>query len=347
MKNSTTTRRGFVAGLGLAGIAGTALAGCSSPDMDKAKSGGKGGSSITLYTSEPEDKINEIISAFNEDEPDIEVKLYRAGTGEIDAKIASESGAGGVHADVLLAADRPTYERYKSQKLLAKLDFDGADDLLDGFVDPDGYYVGTRVIPTVIAKNTSSDLPDPKGWQDLTESDYSGKIALPSPDVSGAAAYNAAVWLQQKSLGEKWLRALIKNKPTVLESNGPVSQAVAEGSSPIGVVVDYLIRDLKAKGSPIDAIYPEEGMPFVDEPAAVFEDSKNKDAAQKFVSFLVSQKAQELASKQNYIPVRKGVATPKGSPDLEDLKLFEADPAEIAKKQPAAVKLFDKLVDGN
>lgn len=344
MKRIMTTRRGFVASMGLTGLVGASAAGCSAPDPESAGNGGGDASSITLYTSEPEAKINEIIAAFNEEKPNIEVKLYRAGTGEIDAKISSENGAGGVRADVLLAADRPTYERYKTEGLLAPLEFDEADKLLDGFMDPDGYYVGTRIIPTVLAMNSSADIKAPAGWKDLTGPEYTSKIAMPSPDVSGAAAYNTAVWLQEKSLGEEWLRALVANKPTVLQSNGPVSQAVADGTAPIGIVVDYLLRDLKAKGSPLEVIYPEEGVPFVDEPAAVFEASKNKEAAQAFVTFLLSEKAQEMASKQNYIPVRKGVEVPEGSPALEDLKLFDPDPKEIAENQRDAVELFNSLI---
>lgn len=354
MRQIISDRRTFLTGLGLSGV-GITLAACSSPDMDSAsqtegnEEGGGAGLSgtITLYTSEPETKINEIIAAFNEETPDVEVQVYRAGTGEIDAKIKSEASAGGVQADVLLAADRPTFEGYKSEGLLAPLEVAEPEALLEGFVDPDGYYVGTRIIPTVLAINTNSDITPPASWADLTDPEYSGQIAMPSPDVSGAAAFNTAVWLDEPSLGEDWLTALVANEPTVLQSNGPVSQAVAEGSPPLGIVVDYLVRELNAQGSPIETIYPSEGVPYVDQPAAIFEASQNKEAAQAFINFLVSKRGQELAVQQSYVPVRGDVGSPEGAPSLDDLTLFEVDPKEVSEKKADAVQLFDDLIAGN
>ena len=115
--------------------------------------------------------------------------------------------------------------------------------------DPEGFYVGTRLLPTVIAVNTNIVTDAPTSWQDLTDAQYAGKIAMPNPDVSGAAAYNAAVWLDNDKLGKTWLEALAKNEPLIADSNGPVLQAVADGSNPVGIVVDSLVRDLAAAGS--------------------------------------------------------------------------------------------------
>lgn len=345
-------RRNFIKFAGLS-VAAVTLSSCSttipkakpkvvpSAGTTEAPSG-----NITLYTSEPENKITEIISAFNEEYPDVTVALYRAGTGEVTARIASEQASGGVRGDVLLAADAPTYETLKKQKLLAKFIPAESNKLLKSVVDPEGYYVGTRIIPTIIAFNTGTTLTKPKSWSALTDPIYAGKIAMPNPDVSGAAAFNTALWLNSPDLGEKWLRALIKNKPTVLQSNGPVSQAVAEGTPPLGVVVDYLVRDLATAGSPIGIIYPKDGVPYVSEPAAVFAASQNKPAAQAFVEFLVSKKGQELAVKQNYLPVREDVGTPKGASKLSSIKLLQPDISAIAEQQSAAVKLFDSLIAG-
>src|SRR5690606_24886480 len=98
-------------------------------------------------------------------------------------------------------------------------------------------------------------------------------ITMPNPDVSGAAAYNAAVWLNTPELGEAWLEGLAANEPVIAESNGPVGQAVAAGTQPVGIVVDYLVRELAAKGSPIALSYPTDGVPYVSQPAGIFADS--------------------------------------------------------------------------
>lgn len=326
------------------------MAACSEPTSDGAagdtSGADAGGSSITLYTSEPQAKIDRIVAAFNEEHPDIEVEVFRAGTGDLNARIAGELETGSVDADVLLAADAGTFEGYKDRDLL--LDYRPADieALEPSVVDPEGYYVGTRIIPTVIAHNTASVDTPPDSWRALTDPQWAGRIVMPNPDVSGAAAYNAAVWMLTPALGEDWIRTLGANDVLVAESNGPAAQAVADGSRPVGVVVDYLVRDLAAQGSPVAVSYPSEGVPFVSQPVGIFRSSDNPEGAEAFVDFLVSEKGQRIAVEQNYLPVRSDVGTPSGAPELDDITLLEVPLDQVTAEQPRAVEVFREAVTG-
>lgn len=343
----TTTRRTATRTLALATTV-LLLAACSEPGTDQEADGetGSPSSSITVYTSEPQAKIDEVIAAFNEEHPDTEVQVFRAGTGDLKARIASEQETGEVAADVLLAADAPTFEAYKEEDLLLEYRPADVDALLESVVDPDGYYVGTRIIPTVIAYNTTEVEDPPTSWAELTDPSLSGMLVMPNPDVSGAAAYNAAVWSLTPGLGEEWFTALGENDVLVVESNGPTSQAIADGSRPVGVVVDYLIRDLAEAGSPVAVSYPEEGIPYIAQPAAIFAATDNPEGAQAFVDFLVSAEGQELAVQQAYLPVRGDVGTPEGAPALDELTFLDPGLEQVAAEQEAAVALFKQLVIG-
>lgn len=340
-------RRAVLASVAVFAAGALGLAGCSEP---AAPGSGEGTTSseasgeVTLYTSEPQAKIDQIIAAFNEEQPDIEVKVFRAGTGDLKARIEAEKTTGGVAADILLAADVPTFEDYKDQDLFQEFEPSEADALSDVAIDPDGFYVGTRIIPTVIAYNTDEITEPPTSWAELTEPEYADRIILPNPDVSGAAAFNAAAWSLQPDLGEEWIEQLGANNPQVAESNGPVSQAVAEGSRPVGIVVDYLVRDLAAQGSPIAVSYPGEGVPYITQPGAVFADAPNPEAAKLFLDFLVSKKGQELAVDQNYLPVREDAGSPEGAPALADIALFDQDLEAIAASRDDAVAAFNAAV---
>ena len=272
------------------------------------------------------------------------MKVFRAGTGDLKARIEAEKTTGGVAADILLAADVPTFEDYKDQDLFQEFEPSEADALSDVAIDPDGFYVGTRIIPTVIAYNTTEITEPPTSWAELTEPEYADRIILPNPDVSGAAAFNAAAWSLQPDLGEEWIEQLGANNPQVAESNGPVSQAVAEGSRPVGIVVDYLVRDLASQGSPIAVSYPDEGVPYITQPGAVFADAPNPEAAKLFLDFLVSKKGQELAVDQNYLPVREDAGSPEGAPALGDIALFDQDLEAIAASRDDAVAAFNAAV---
>ncbi|MEN0136050.1 MAG: ABC transporter substrate-binding protein [Rhodococcus sp. (in: high G+C Gram-positive bacteria)] len=331
----------LVSAAALGTVAVLTLAACSEPAAADAEQTGAG--TLTVYTSEPQAKIDALVSAFTA-ETGIDVEVFRAGTGDLTARIEAERTTGTIGADVLLAADAPTFEGYKSAGMLQQYTPADVDALNPDVVDPDGYYVGTRIIPTVIAYNTTAVDAPPTAWKDLADPRYRGKITLPNPDVSGAAAFNTAVWLSTPELGEGWLEALAANDPVVAESNGPVGQAVAAGTQPVGIVVDYLVRELAAKGSPIALTYPTDGIPYISQPAGIFTDSDDAEAARKFVDFLVSKQGQELAVEQQYLPVRGDVGTPDGAPALSDLALLTPDLQEITKIQDDAVRKFNGLV---
>ena len=331
----------LVSAAALGTVAVLALAACSEPAAADSEQAGAG--TLTVYTSEPQAKIDALVAAFTA-ETGIDVEVFRAGTGDLTARIEAERTTGTIGADVLLAADAPTFEGYKTAGMLQQYTPADVNALNPDVVDPDGYYVGTRIIPTVIAYNTAAVDAPPTAWKDLADPKYRGKITLPNPDVSGAAAFNTAVWLSTPELGESWLEALAANDPVVAESNGPVGQAVAAGTQPVGIVVDYLVRELAAKGSPIALTYPTDGIPYISQPAGIFTDSDDAEAARKFVDFLVSKQGQELAVEQQYLPVRGDVGTPDGAPALSDLALLTPDLQEITKIQDDAVRKFNGLV---
>lgn len=340
-----------------AGVAMLALAGCSEPSenagSNTATSGAEDGAtdsatgSLTLYTSEPEEKVDEIIAAFNEEHPDVDVQVYRAGTGDLKARIEAEKASGSVEADLIWAADAPTFEAFKSEDLLAQLNDVETGEVINGAVDPEGYYVGTRIISTVLAYNTSviDEADAPQSWTDLTDARFRDKIVMPDPAVSGAAAYNATVWMNNDELGEDWLTALGENAPMIAASNGPTSQEIAGGGHPVGVVVDYLVRDLAAQGSPVKEVYATEGSPYITEPIAVFADSKNQSAAELFINFVLSKKGQELAVEQNYLPIIDGVGTPGDAPELEDIALMDADLQTLTDDRARSVEFFQSAMN--
>ncbi|WP_459587912.1 ABC transporter substrate-binding protein [Corynebacterium camporealensis] len=318
------------------------LVACSEPTTgsDNAADNGSGETqTITVYTSEPEEKVDEINAAFNEQYPDIEVEVYRAGTGDLNARIESEKSTGEVEADILWAADAATFEGYSDD--LIELDLD-TDALIDEVKDEENKYIGTRIIPTVIAYNTNEIDEVPESWAELTDEKYADQLIMPDPAVSGAAAFNAAVW--DEELDDDWMEKLGENQPMIAQSNGPTSQEIASGARPVGVVVDYLIRDLEADGSPVALSYPTEGVPYVSEPAGIFESSDAQDAALKYIEFLISEEGQKLAVEQAYLPVREDVDTPEDTPALSEIELMDPDLDTITENMDAAVAKFQDAV---
>ncbi len=352
MRSLTLLRSRTTLSAAVIGASAVLLASCAEPTEDTADGTTEPAATdetttLTVYTSEPEEKVDEINAAFMEANPDIEVEVYRAGTGDLSARIAAEKASGGVEADVLWAADAPTFESYAAEGDLAELQDVDTSALIEEAVDEENFYVGTRVIPTVIAYNTDvvDEAEVPQSWADLTDPKYAGRLVMPDPAVSGAAAFNASVWKNDAQLGEDWINALGENQPMIAQSNGPTSQEIAGGGHPVGVVVDYLVRDLADAGSPIEAVYPTEGAPYITEPAGVFENSENKEAAERYINFLLSEEGQQLAVEQAYLPVREDVGTPEGTPELSEIALMTPDLQVVTDDKDAAVELFQSAMN--
>ena len=89
-----------------------------------------------------------------------------------------------------------------------------------------------------------------------------------------------------------------------MRGNGAVLTAVANGEKPYGVLVDFMAFNAKAKGSPIDFVFPAEGAPAVTEPVAILKTTQNAAAARAFVDFILSDEGQKLAVSMGYIPAQ-------------------------------------------
>ena len=74
--------------------------------------------SITLYTCVSDTTIGPVIDTFEHAHPGTKVKLYRAPTGDLNARVAGDVRSGGLRADVIWACDPLTMQDYVNQDLV-------------------------------------------------------------------------------------------------------------------------------------------------------------------------------------------------------------------------------------
>ncbi|PLV59768.1 ABC transporter substrate-binding protein [Thermotoga sp. KOL6] len=275
---------------------------------------------ITLYTSVPSSIVTEVEEAFEKLYPNIDVIVWRSGTSKVTAKILAEMKAGEIKADILWTADPSYYIYLKEKNLLMKYTSPESVNIPDSFKDKDGYFAGTRIMSVIIAYNTNLLKKEnvPKKWEDLLRSEYKNSIVSASPLYSGTNL----VWLYAmvKLYGWNFLEKLSENGLTIVSSNKTASQELANGSYKIAIVLDYMIRSLKSKGSPVDLVYPEKNNILIWSPIGIIATTKYPDEAKKFVDFVLSKEGQRiLVEKGSLIPVRADVEMPEGAPKLEEL----------------------------
>ena len=299
------------------------------------------GGTLRLYTSQPETDAARTAAAFEAAYPGVTVETFRSGTEEVVSRFLLEAEAGAPQADVLLVADAPTFEILKSQDLLESYMSPNADAIDPAYYDPEGFYYGTKLIATAIVYNTNLVDEPVSSWNELAG--LESQVAMPSPTYSGAAAYNLGVLTRTEGIGFDYYELLEKNDVFLTQGNGAVFRAVAAGEKPYGMMVDFVpIREAQA-GSPVAVVYPEEGVPAITEPVGIVKGTPNREAAEAFVDFLLSQEGQELAAEMGYLPLRDDVTAPEGFPDLDDLTILSADAAELAESRDADKEAFAAL----
>ena len=299
-------------------------------------------STLTLYTSQPNEDAQMTVTAFEKAHPDIEVKWIRDGTTKLTARLQAELAAGGAAPDVLLIADSVTMESLKKQDLLAAYQSPEASRYDAQLYDPQGYYYGTKLITTGIAYNTRAPVR-PGSWQDLLKPELKNMTTLPSPLYSGAAQIHMATLMNDPQLGFAWYEKLKANGAMPQSGNGAVMNAITSGSKGYGVLVDYMAIREKAKGAPIEFVFPKEGVSIVTEPVAMLKSAKNPNGAKAFIDFVLSDAGQRLVLKQGYLPADANLPAPEGFPARDSIKLMPYDPAQALADTDANKKRFADL----
>jgi iron(III) transport system substrate-binding protein len=317
------TRRDLAAGaivlLGLSALAGEARA-----------VEGK----LVLYTSQPNTDAQQTIDAFKARHPKVEISFVRDGTPRIMAKLRAEIQAGQPQADLLLIADSVTMEGLKKEgRLLAHPGADVAG-YPAGVHDSQKFWFATKLITTGIVYNTKAPFK-PASWNDLNRPEAKGLVALPSPLNSGAAMIHTVTLTSNLPQGWAYYEALKSNGALAAGGNGDILKQVAGGEKLFGMIVDFMPIREKAKGAPVEFVFPTEGVSAVSEPVAILSNTRNPEAAKAFVDFVLSREGQELASKQGYLPAHPAVAPPPGYPAVNTIKLMSFDPARALANEAA------------
>lgn len=130
------------------------------------------------------------------------------------------------------------------------------------------------------------------------------------------------------------------------KGNGGVRDAVARGEKAYGIIIDYMAFGQKNAGSPVDFVFPEEGVSAINQPVGILATARNPDAAKTFVDFQLGVAASEQAVKQNYFPIRKGVAAPAGYPDPAALNIMPLDAGALMAQTDELKRRFADFFGG-
>lgn len=265
---------------------------------------------LVVYTSMKESLIGKIRDAFVKKYPDVVVDPYSAGAGKIMAKIAAERESGGSVADILWTSEIPDFYQLKDQGFLEKYLSPEAGVIVSPVKDPDGFFTPARLGTLGIAYNTKLVKDPPKSWQDMADPRFKNAFGIANPALSGTAF--VSVSLLVNTFGWDYFEKIKANGAKMGQGSGQVVDDTASGDLKTSIAVDYIATEKMNKGATLALVFPRE-MLVIPSPVAIIKGSKNLEAAQRFVDFLLSKEGQAIIASSGTLPIRPDVELPAGS----------------------------------
>jgi iron(III) transport system substrate-binding protein len=298
--------------------------------VEAAKKEGK----VVWYTSLALPTAEKIGKLFEAAYPGIKVEVQRTGSQRILQRVMQEMQANLKLVDVIHTSDAGHFVLLKEKKLLMKYSPAGIDAFPTGFKDKDGYYFTLRATVNVIAYNTKlvPAAEAPKGWKDLLDPKWRGKMVTAHPGYSGVISTHVLALVQL--YGWDYFKQLAQNKLMLVQSAVDPAGVVASGERQVAVDGgDYYYYQMKKKGNPIEVVYPKEGVPLVISPSAIASFAPHPNAAKLFTDFTFTRELQQvMADSEGLYTGHPQVKYPTDKPKLSDLKLLTVDPEELEKR---------------
>jgi ABC-type Fe3+ transport system substrate-binding protein len=274
----------------------------------KAKAEGK----VVYYTDLIVNQIVVPVATAFEKKYGVKVEYSRADSQATILRLANESKAGKMQADVFsltsglqalidIGAVRPIDAKYTTH-------------LPAEFRDPKGmwassnYYVMTPAVNTELVPVAER----PKSYRDLLDPKWKGRMAWKTNDMSGGPGFIGNILsFMGEADGMAYLRKLSEqNIRTVNASARALLDQSIAGEYPLVLQIFNHHSEISARqGAPI-AWVKMEPVAVTNEQLSIAAKSPNPNAALLLVSFMLSKEGQELFQKAGYFPTHPDVPAP-------------------------------------
>lgn len=295
---------------------------------------------LVVYSGRTEALIGPALEQFSK-ETGIRVAVRYGGTSELAAAILEEGRNS--PADVFIAQDAGALGALEKAGRLARLPEELLAKVDERLRSADGRWVAISGRARVVAYNTrllsEEELPDTL-WG-FTDPKWRGKIGWPPTNGSFQAFVTALRILEGDDRAKAWLRGILANNPRVYPNNASIVEAISRGEVEVGFVNHYyLYRFLSERGDafPVRNYHTRGDAGAIINVAGVgiLEVSKEKEAAQRLVEYLLSQEAQRYFASETFeypVTLDADVAvdprlTPLEAIETPDLDLSDLDDLE-------------------
>ncbi|MEI0697691.1 ABC transporter substrate-binding protein [Brachyspira intermedia] len=282
-------------------------------------------SSLVIYSPSSRDFIDPLIEDFKSKNPNINVEVIIAGTGELIKRIETEKND--PLCDVLMAANINLVKN--NQDLFENYTTTNENEILDSYKNVEGTMTRFMISPSVLIVNTNLvGNINIEGYSDLTNEQLKGKIAFNDPSTSSSSFKHLVTILYTMgkddiNKGWEYIDKLCDNLDgKLLTGSSAVYKGVADNEYTVGLTFENAAANYAASGSPVKLVYMKEGV--IMEPAGIYiiKNAKNMENAKKFLDYMTSFDTQKKMNDElNARAIRKDLGS---SPILVDIKNINA-----------------------
>ena len=313
----------------------------------------QGKTQLLVYTALETDQLKAYEQGFYRENPGIEIRWVRDSTGVITAKLLAEKA--NPQADAVMGVAASSLALLDSNGMLepyAPLNLDAIMAKYRDSKNPPAWF-GMDVWGATVCFNTveakKRNLPRPETWKDLTKPIYKGQIVMPNPASSGTGFFDVTAWLTL--WGEKggwdYMDKLHQNIAQYTHSGSKPCNQAGAGEFVLGISFEYRGNTNKAKGAPIDLVFPKEGLGWDLEAFAIHKGTKKLEAAKKLADWASSKNAMILYGANFAITAQPGVAQPLPNiPKDYEERLVKMDFKKAAEARERILAEWTKRYNG-
>jgi iron(III) transport system substrate-binding protein len=327
---------GAAVGAALSPLASSVAMAAPSTDQEKLLAEARKEGKVVWWTAHYALSAAEAVrDAFIAKYPGIQVEFIRQTAQVIYQRLAQNLKVRIREVDVFASTDEAHYLTLKNQGALAAYTPAGISNIPKAFqdIDPDRtYHLGA--LGLVLINHRAKLADPPKKWTDLLEDKWQGKITLGHPGFSGYVGnWVVAMW---DKYGWDYFTKLAKNKPKIARSIFDTVTDIVSGERQVGAGPDNNSLESKAKGNPVEILFPSDDSILIASPVAIMKDAPHPSAAKLFESFFYTREYSLTMAKTFNYPLRSDVEAPSGVP-LEKLKWYRNKGQRLDKALPEAI----------
>ena len=277
---------------------------------------------VVFYTPLNINDSRLLLQRFEQRYPFIKTDLLRMSAEPLLNRIFIEDRAGRNVVDVI---NNTMINPLKKSRLLQPYRSPEHAAYLDSFKDSDGYWASVNNNYYVVGYNSRlvSAKDAPTDWQDLLNPKWKGKIGMDQEEYEWFGA-TLDVWGRERAV--KYHRALAQQEVQWRKGHTLISQLIAAGEFPVGIVYAHRIESMKKAGAPVEWAKTSNPIFVALSPTGLAAKAPHPNAGKLLLDFMLSYESQQQLRSANRLSGRADIEPLVPEMHHSKLKLAAIDP---------------------